>query len=91
MGTVDMAAQLGVAALRSQPRDGESFGASIRARRVAAGLSQRQVARLVGVSKESVMKWEWDLTGIKPANVARLEQVLRNAESGPEGPLDHDA
>lgn len=69
----------------------------IKAAREAAGLSQRELAKLVGVSKNSILNWESGRT--KPrGKESRLRQVLglhdgppavRDAEAA-SAPLDPD-
>ena len=52
----------------------------LRKRRKALGLSQMELARLVGVSLLTVQIWERGVSEPKPENREKLEQVLNELE-----------
>jgi transcriptional regulator with XRE-family HTH domain len=52
----------------------------LRKRRKALGLSQMELARLVGVSLLTVQLWERGVSQPKPENREKLEQVLSELE-----------
>jgi len=52
----------------------------LRKRRKALGLSQMELARLVGVSLLTVQLWEREVSEPKPENREKLEQVLSELE-----------
>jgi len=52
----------------------------LRKRRKALGLSQMELARLVGVSLLTIQTWERGVSEPKPENREKLEQVLRELE-----------
>ena len=52
----------------------------LRKRRKALGLSQMELARLVGVSLLTVQIWERGVSEPKPENREKLEQVLSELE-----------
>ncbi|MGI5927696.1 MAG: helix-turn-helix transcriptional regulator [Thermacetogeniaceae bacterium] len=52
----------------------------LRKRRKALGLSQMELARLVGVSLLTVQTWERGVSEPKPENREKLEQVLSELE-----------
>lgn len=59
---------------------GESTsGVSIAAKRRAAGLTQKQLADGLGVSRSLVRQWELGLQDVSPASVKRVEAVLGRA------------
>ena len=52
----------------------------LRKRRKALGLSQMELARLVGVSLLTIQTWERGVSEPKPENREKLEQVLAELE-----------
>ena len=52
----------------------------LRERRKALGLSQMELARLVGVSLLTIQTWERGVSEPKPENREKLEQVLNELE-----------
>ena len=52
----------------------------LRKRRKALGLSQMELAKLVGVSLLTVQIWERGVSEPKPENKEKLEQVLSELE-----------
>ena len=52
----------------------------LRKRRKALGLSQMELARLVGVSLLTIQTWERGVGKPKPENREKLEQVLSELE-----------
>ena len=52
----------------------------LRKRRKALGLSQMELARLVGVSLLTIQTWERGVSEPKPENKEKLEQVLSELE-----------
>lgn len=52
----------------------------LRKRRKALGLSQMELARLVGVSLPTIQIWERGVSEPKPENKEKLEQVLSELE-----------
>ncbi len=52
----------------------------LRKRRKALGLSQMELARLVGVSLLTIQTWERGVGEPKPENKEKLEQVLAELE-----------
>lgn len=52
------------------------IGQNIQARRIAKGLSQEQLAQEVGVSRQTVAKWESGATLPDLGNAAELARVL---------------
>lgn len=52
----------------------------LRKRRKALGLSQMELARLVGVSLPTIQIWERGVSEPKPENREKLEQVLSELE-----------
>ena len=52
----------------------------LRERRKALGLSQMELARLVGVSLLTIQTWERGVSEPKPENKEKLEQVLNELE-----------
>jgi predicted transcriptional regulator len=52
----------------------------LRKRRKALGLSQMELARLVGVSLPTIQTWERGVSEPKPENKEKLEQVLSELE-----------
>lgn len=52
----------------------------LRKRRKALGLSQMELARLVGVSLLTIQTWERGVSEPKPENREKLEQVLSELE-----------
>jgi transcriptional regulator with XRE-family HTH domain len=52
----------------------------LRKRRKALGLSQMELAKLVGVSLLTVQIWERGVSKPKPENKEKLEQVLSELE-----------
>jgi transcriptional regulator with XRE-family HTH domain len=52
----------------------------LRKRRKALGLSQMELARLVGVSLLTIQTWERSVSEPKPENREKLEQVLAELE-----------
>ena len=52
----------------------------LRKRRKALGLSQMELARLVGVSLLTIQTWERGVSEPKPENKEKLEQVLAELE-----------
>jgi len=53
---------------------------NLRKRRKALGLSQMELARLVGVSLLTIQIWERGVSEPKPENREKLEQVLSELE-----------
>ena len=53
-----------------------SPGARIKAARIAAGLTQEDLAQHVGVSRSAVAQWETDRAGQVGGNLARIAEVL---------------
>lgn len=62
------------------------MGARIREARIAAGLSQSEAARRVGVSRSAIRLWESGKGGITEDNLQRLAQTLRCDEKWITGP-----
>lgn len=53
------------------------IGSLIKGRREALGLSQRKLAKMVGVSNSTVARWEsGDIKGMREANVILLSERL---------------
>ena len=52
----------------------------LRKRRKELGLSQMELARLVGVSLLTIQTWERGVSEPKPENREKLEQVLNELE-----------
>ena len=52
----------------------------LRKRRKALGLSQMELARLVGVSLLTIQTWERGVSEPKPENREKLERVLSELE-----------
>ena len=52
------------------------FAARLSSLREAAGLSQRAVARAMGISQPSYANWETHNVSLKPEQLTRLAQVL---------------
>lgn len=52
-------------------------------RRQIMGITQRELARLAGVSKSAVAAWETDFRRVKPLNRDKLCAVLRIAADDP--------
>ena len=52
----------------------------LRRRRKALGLSQMELAKLVGVSLLTIQIWERGVSEPKPENKEKLEQVLNELE-----------
>lgn len=52
----------------------------LRERRKALGLSQMELARLVGVSLPTIQIWERGVSKPKPENREKLERVLNELE-----------
>lgn len=62
----------------SVPREEQwaAFGAAVLRERTRLGLTQRAVAKAVGVAPSAVAKWERGGGGAKPANVKALEELF---------------
>lgn len=61
--------------------DSNMVGALIKGRREALGLSQRQLAKMVGVSNSTVARWEsGDIKGLRKANIILLSERLYISE-----------
>lgn len=57
------------------------IGSLIKGRREALGLSQRKLAKMVGVSNSTVARWEsGDIKGMRKANVILLSERLYISE-----------
>lgn len=57
------------------------IGSLIKGRREALGLSQRKLAKMVGVSNSTVARWEsGDIKGMRRANVILLSERLYISE-----------
>ncbi|HEX2039520.1 MAG TPA: helix-turn-helix transcriptional regulator [Acidimicrobiales bacterium] len=52
------------------------FGELLRRRREARGLEQAELARLLGVTQQTVSKWETGVTVPRPSRVAALARAL---------------
>lgn len=52
------------------------FGELLRSRREAQGLEQAELARMLGVTQQTVSKWETGVTVPRPARVSTLARVL---------------
>lgn len=52
------------------------FGELLRSRREAQGLEQVELARLLGVTQQTVSKWETGVTVPRPARVGALARAL---------------
>ena len=52
------------------------FGELLRSRREAQGLEQAELARLLGVTQQTVSKWETGVTVPRPARVSTLARAL---------------
>ncbi len=63
----------------SDPAVEQGAGERIRAARQAAGLTQADLARAVGVSRSAVAQWETDRSGQVGGNLARIARVLGTA------------
>ena len=60
---------------RGRPQDVDRHvGARMRARRIALGLTQHQVAELIGITSQQARKYE---TGVNRISVGRLYQVAQ--------------
>lgn len=57
-----------------QRENGDTIAASVRAARAYAGLSQREVAEILGVSRSTISAWERGETEIFPPT--RLVEVI---------------
>lgn len=57
-------------------RSSDRAGARIKAARVAAGMTQADLAAAVGVSRSAVAQWETERAGQVNANLARIAEVL---------------
>lgn len=53
-----------------------AFGERLHAARLAAGLSQAQVADRLGITQQSFAGWERRETAIKPEQIAQLAEIL---------------
>jgi transcriptional regulator with XRE-family HTH domain len=58
------------------PLESPRPGARLRESRKAAGLTQEELARAVGVSRSAVAQWETDRSGQVGGNLARIAAVL---------------
>jgi len=54
----------------------QTVGARIRARRIARGLTQDQLAADCGVSRSAVAQWETDRAGQLRGNISRIAEAL---------------
>lgn len=52
------------------------FGELLRSRREAQGFEQAELARLLGVTQQTVSKWETGVTVPRPARVSALARAL---------------
>jgi len=55
---------------------------NIRQRRRELGLTQWELARMVGVSITSIRQWEYKITTPKAENLIRLQEALKGEEGG---------
>jgi len=60
--------------LAADPAGTVMFGADLRTRRAALGLTQAQLARALGVNRETVAHWEQGVN--RPANTALIVRAL---------------
>lgn len=83
---------------RPSQSERSKFGARVCALREAAGLSQEQVARQLGISQPSYALWERKQVALRPEQLLKLAQILgvrveelleaetpRTARGGPVG------
>ena len=54
----------------------KGFGKNLKAERTAAGLSQMEMARLLGVKQQQVSQWECDKVEPTLYNIAMILQIL---------------
>ena len=54
----------------------ETVGARIRAARLARGMTQADLAQVVGVSRSAVAQWETERSGQVRGNITRISRVL---------------
>jgi len=54
----------------------ETVGARIRAARLARGMTQADLAQVVGVSRSAVAQWETERSGQVRGNLTRIASVL---------------
>lgn len=52
------------------------MGEKIKQRREAAGMSQKQLAAMIGVDASAISLWENDLTNPKMGNLIKLAEIF---------------
>lgn len=52
------------------------MGEKIKERREAAGMSQKQLAAMIGVDASAISLWENDLTNPKMGNLVKLAEIF---------------
>lgn len=52
------------------------MGEKIKERREAAGMSQKQLAAMIGVDASTISLWENDLTNPKMGNLVKLAEIF---------------
>lgn len=52
------------------------MGEKIKERREAAGMSQKQLAAMIGVDASAISLWENDLTNPKMGNLIKLAEIF---------------
>jgi len=57
------------------PLDGQ-IGQRIKARRIEKGLSQEEIAKVVGVSTQQVQKYEYGTNSMRPSRLLKLCAAL---------------
>ena len=58
-------------------RGGETLNGRIKQERVALGFSQKSLANEVGVSKNTISRWEKDASCVKPVSYTHLDVYKR--------------
>lgn len=54
----------------------KGFGANLKSERIAAGLSQTEMARLLGVKQQQLSQWECDKVEPTLYNIAMILKIL---------------
>jgi transcriptional regulator with XRE-family HTH domain len=68
------------------PRSIKDHGESIKSRRLEAGLTQDELAELVGVTVQSVHRWENGRSKIRISNIRKLERAFQKVRDEKEEP-----
>lgn len=64
-------------AKRKQPITDEAIGALVRARRKELGMGQPELGEALGVTEQSVQKYETGKTALTLVKLARIAEVLK--------------